>query len=547
MTTTFTASQGLLLMIPNLYKIAAHSVTAFHQVKTGDNLVYCQFGEPTGQPSGIECPGSGVMGYQASDADTTTGYNLVTGLGSVDLNQLALAWESSLSPNFTIAVTATPSSTLIGTNVTWNGKLTAVSGYTNTVTLSCGTGAPSTCTITPSTLVPTIAGAAFTVTVGSNTAGTYNFNIQGTDGTITNTLAVTLTVNQNFNITQPSLTPPLPANPGQTTTTTMLVSPVGSSTFAGTVTFTCSAGLPTGSTCSFSPAQIASGASATTVTVTVQTAGPFTGATGGIQRGHTTRKVIGQKQRLWLPIGLPLASIVLFGLSGRNLSRRYKVVGLCLMLALTVLLIACGGGSSSGPPPTTVTPATAQVQLGGTQQFTASNTATWSLSSGAPGTISTSGLYTAPTTGTTPASFTVTATPTTGSAGTASVTIPAVAVTVSPSTVTTLYPSLSGAPAQTQQFTATVANSTANQNVTWSVPAGQGTIVANSNGALYTAPATIPGSGITVTATSVADPSKSGTAAVTLQTPTPAGTSQVTVTATEGTLQKTTMFSLVVK
>ncbi len=278
--------------------------------------------------------------------------------------------------------------------------------------------------------------------------------ITGTSGRLTATTTVTLTVEQNFTV-PPTLTAPATAEPGQTTTTTMLVSPLGGGTFSSAVTFGQCTGA-TGVTCAYSPASIASGGGPTTVTITIQTLGPFSGAAGSVRRGAARTKLRSQNQRLWLPLSLPFAGIVLLGLGGRKISRRYKIVGLCLALAFAVFLVACGGGSS-GPAPVTVTPATAQVQLGATQQFSASSsTVTWAVTgAGAVGTISSSGLYTAPTTGTTPISFTVTATPTTGSAGTAAVTIPAVGVSVAPATVNTLYPSLAGAPAQTQQFTQT--------------------------------------------------------------------------------------------
>jgi hypothetical protein len=264
-----------------------------------------------------------------------------------------------------------------------------------------------------------------------------------------------------------------------------------------------------------------------------------------VRQGATLTKLRSQNQRLWLPLSLPFAGIVLLGLGGRKIPRRYKIVGLCLALALAGFLVACGGGSS-GPAPVTVTPATAQVQLGATQQFSASSsTVTWSVTgAGAVGTISASGLYTAPTTGTTPISFTVTATPTSGSAGTAAVTIPAVGVSVAPTTVNTLYPSLAGAPAQTQQFTQTVTNDTANPAVTWSVSAGGGTIDPNSG--LYTAPATVPSGTVTVTATSAADTSKTGTATVNIQTPTAAGAYPITVTVSEGAVQHNAAFTLTV-
>jgi len=164
-----------------------------------------------------------------------------------------------------------------------------------------------------------------------------------------------------------------------------------------------------------------------------------------------------------------------------------------------------------------VTPSSASLVGGGTQQFaaTASDSATatftWGISP-AVGTISATGLYTAPATVTTSTAVTVTATtvdPVLGTrSGTAIVTLyPPISVTVSPTSVSPVYPS------GTQQFTATVLNAFNNSNVTWSV-SGAGAI---STSGLYTAPASITtGSTVTVTATSQQDTTKSASATVTL-------------------------------
>jgi hypothetical protein len=117
---------------------------------------------------------------------------------------------------------------------------------------------------------------------------------------------------------------------------------------------------------------------------------------------------------------------------------------------------------------------------------------------------------------------------------------------VSPSTVNTLYPNLSGAPAQTQQFSATVSNST-NQTVTWAVTGGSANGTIDPNSGLYTAPSSLPNpnSAITITATSAATTTP-GTATVNLKTPTATGTFPITVTVTEGAIQHTATFTLTV-
>ena len=163
----------------------------------------------------------------------------------------------------------------------------------------------------------------------------------------------------------------------------------------------------------------------------------------------------------------------------------------------------------AAPVSVTISPTSATLQPGQTQQFTAtvtgsSNTAvTWTATGG---TISASGLFTAGSTA--GGSFIVTATSAADStkAASAAVTIqpaPAVSITVAPTSVTLQ-------PGQARQFTATVTGS-ANTAVTWSATGG--TI---STSGLYTAGQNT--GSFAVTATAVADASKSATATVQINT-----------------------------
>ena len=167
-----------------------------------------------------------------------------------------------------------------------------------------------------------------------------------------------------------------------------------------------------------------------------------------------------------------------------------------------------------------ISPTFATVNAGGTQKFTAtvsgtSNTAvTWSISPQV-GSIAADGTYTAPTSVTQPQTVTVTAVsvadPT--QSATATITVqPVAAVTIS---VAPVAVTLSGG--QTQQFVATVTNTT-NTSVIWSFsPSSVGTLTQTG---LYTAPGTVSSSTskVTVTATSVADPTKSASATITFGT-----------------------------
>jgi hypothetical protein len=187
-----------------------------------------------------------------------------------------------------------------------------------------------------------------------------------------------------------------------------------------------------------------------------------------------------------------------------------------------------------------VTPGTASLPAGGTQQFTAtvsgtSNTAvTWSMSPNI-GTLSASGLYTAPSSISSqqPVQVKATSAADTTKSATAMVTLqppaPVVSIAVTPGAV-----SLSAG--QAQQFSALVTGST-NTAVTWSMSPSVGTL---SSSGLYTAPSSIATQGsVRVTATPVADGTKSASAIVSLTAPpVPAPSSGFSVSwATVGTTQ----------
>lgn len=202
------------------------------------------------------------------------------------------------------------------------------------------------------------------------------------------------------------------------------------------------------------------------------------------------------------------------------------------VLCLPMYLTGCAATTSvTRPIMVTVSPTTASVSVGQTQAFIATVTGTpntgvtWTLTQG--GTACSPGCGTispASTTSGTPATYAapaalpaggapvaVTATSAADATIFASATITitqSVGVTVSPTTA-------SVGVSQTQAFTATVTG-TSNTTVTWSVAGGaaNGTITAAG---LYTAPSTPPSPPqVTVTATSVADPTKSASATVTV-------------------------------
>jgi len=193
-----------------------------------------------------------------------------------------------------------------------------------------------------------------------------------------------------------------------------------------------------------------------------------------------------------------------------------SLVSSCFLL---FILGGCGGSASSTPPvqiSVSISPTSATVTAGNNQQFNASvtgtlNTAvTWSVVGGSSnGTISTTGLYFAPTTVPTPAQVTVTATSQADTSKSASATVTIqIGVQVEPPAVALQVLGM-------QQFFVNVTG-TSNPAVTWSVVGGSANGTIDSSG-LYTAPATVPNPAqVTVKAISQVDTTQFGTAVVTV-------------------------------
>jgi hypothetical protein len=203
------------------------------------------------------------------------------------------------------------------------------------------------------------------------------------------------------------------------------------------------------------------------------------------------------------------------------------------LLALFVVLClgfnGCGGGSPPSnvtppPAPISLSPTSAMLSLSGTQQFSVSGGAAvnWSVTGSGVGnatfgTISSSGLYTAPSNTSGIISITVTAALQSNPSNTASASVALAAsgpISITPASATLQVPG-------TQQFTLVNASSNA---VTWTVnhvSGGNSSVGTISSTGLYTAPGTIPSGLIDVTAISLADASKTADAAVTLQYPSP--------------------------
>ena len=121
---------------PTLYTLAGSPSTyiaAFHDVTTGNNKQACRVGS-TG------CTSSPI-GFSAG-----TGYDLTTGLGSVNLDSLARAWPGfAITPKYGLSssptsITVTTKGTPVGSTLTVQGN----TGFTGTVSLVCAVLTPAT-------------------------------------------------------------------------------------------------------------------------------------------------------------------------------------------------------------------------------------------------------------------------------------------------------------------------------------------------------------------------------------------------------------------
>ena len=114
-----------------LYALASSAPSVFHDVTMGSNAVPCQGGSPACSTSAPSTNVGEMTGYYAAP-----GYDLATGLGSVDATALAANWSSapaapvivSLSPNPMTAASASQNLTVNGAGFAAGSGLTVTVG-----------------------------------------------------------------------------------------------------------------------------------------------------------------------------------------------------------------------------------------------------------------------------------------------------------------------------------------------------------------------------------------------------------------------------------
>jgi hypothetical protein len=385
--------QGLLN--PTLYSVAAANYgTVFNDITTGNN----------------ECPsslGSNFCSPASSGSYTTnTGYDLVTGLGSVNLSALAGVWPANTSTliGTTTTVSAATTTPASGANDTITVAVASNTGATvptGTVTLSidgCGT-AYGTTGCTPQTATLTSNGTAAFATVSFTAVGVHTIVAQyagdsthaASSGSVGVTIAGTSSGKGNIALSfNPST---LTVSRGSQGTTNLVITP--SNGYTGTVDFTYDTSNDSALTnlCLFAGTGANSDGSVTVTSATAPVSAQIQVdtnasdcATGFVSKSgkHAMHRLGSVKTsqndapgRGPAPLGVAFAGLILAGFLGRHSRKLRGVASVIALLALGFGLSACGGGGSnsvSDPPKGTYT-----ITFSGQDSATATITASGSL------------------------------------------------------------------------------------------------------------------------------------------------------------------------
>jgi subtilase family serine protease len=364
----YIGNTGMAPVNPTLYSLAASHPSVFHDVTGGDNKVPCTSGS-------TNCPsGTTSIGFT-----TGTGYDQVTGLGSVDAYVMAQA----LSPFSLSAAALNPASVAAGASTTTTITLTPNNGFTGTVTFSCsGLPAGATCSFSPTSVPNGTGTTTLTIQTAANTTpGTTSVTVKGSSGTSSGVTSVSLVITATtvkFSLIANPAVGTLSVARGQTTsavnlivtstsTPTFVLTNGSGSTTALPLTYSCS-GLPSEATCKFSG--LGSGQTITTSATAVSFQVITTAPTARLQRPME------RSQGVFYAVLLPgLFGIVFLFDSRRRSPGSPRMLAMLLMLSLSTLWMASCGGTSSNKDPGTPTgsfPFTVNATTGGAAPLTSS-------------------------------------------------------------------------------------------------------------------------------------------------------------------------------
>ncbi len=118
----FQRTPGLGNINPQLYRLAKSAPAVFHDIIDGDNMVPCLQASP-------DCL-TGSFGYKAA-----AGYDMATGLGSVDGNALVTQWNSATAP-VTVTLVADPGPRTLNDSIQLTATVAAAGGGSPTGSVS---------------------------------------------------------------------------------------------------------------------------------------------------------------------------------------------------------------------------------------------------------------------------------------------------------------------------------------------------------------------------------------------------------------------------
>lgn len=323
---------GLGNINPNLYQLSqvANAATIYHDATSGNNVVPCN-------PNSTGCPVVAPFQYGFSAGP---GYDLVTGLGSLNANDFFTNWgwvsgDAHLTTITTVlATTAQGAAQEVtpGSAVTFTVTVNALAGVpTGNVSLFSGSASLASAPLINGAATVTLAPAQGAYSISANYAG---------DGTFLPSTSAPLSLfAADFALS--TNTTSFALNRGGSISIPVTITP-SMSNYNPTVTLGCY-GLPSEATCTFTPAKLAPVGGPAVATLLVATTAPSSAHQVEHPRWLTTVCA------LLFPC---LGGLLWIGGSHRSISARTRLSALLILLSCSSLWwTACGGGSRMPPDP----------------------------------------------------------------------------------------------------------------------------------------------------------------------------------------------------
>jgi subtilase family serine protease len=383
----YAAGQGLIN--PTLYTLAGDATTygkAFHDITSGNN----------------DCKaGSAYCGSQQGGYSAGVGYDLVSGLGSVDADQLADAWPASTTTSTlaatTTTITASSSSPNVGASVSFTIGITA-SGVV------VPSGSLTVIVDTNASVTETFTGGAYTYTIptGFTTAGAHTVFVAfvadstyaASSASATVVVGAVSSGKGTIAFTPAPSPSTLTVSQGTSGTETLSVTPAGGYTGTVDLSFDTSADttlqnlcwLWTNETNAGDGTLPITGTTAVTTQLELDTnASDCASSNGAIRRGgkqllHKLRPAAAAKNGGGnpAPLAMAFAGLLLVGFLGRASRKLRGLAGLILLAAVGLAVTACGSNVSStvsDPPKGSYT-----ITVTGTDSVTSTITSTTTFS-----------------------------------------------------------------------------------------------------------------------------------------------------------------------